>query len=369
MRTLGWITKADFMNSDLWAPFKLDSDIEYYDDLCKKYRVLLDTATKSGADEESLKIIKKYTSKIREAIRKYYYGQISTSHAIIKNLLRDVVNNPLAVSNINSSKAFPGVSKEIQFFRARINEDVTIFKPKDMLHIPFNMRGKTGNYRFSIPGIPSLYLGNTSYACWLELGCPAEHRYNVSPVLLDGTQKILNLAVMTRKQFDVNDCNEEYVHCWLKLLCLMIATSYVIKEKERSFKSEYIISQSIMLGCKELGLDGVAYFSKRVEDEVFAFAAINIALFTNYEKGKKYSEICKHIKVDESYNFAMFKQLGDVDKKKEYEDYRVLQTGLPTKIGKYNRQFTFGETEFCKFDKFLFSTWKDKEKVKYGNAL
>ena len=118
-----------------------------------------------------------------------------------------------------------------------------------------------------------------------------------------------------------------------------------------------------------ISADGVAYFSKRVEDEVFAFAAINIALFTNYEKGKKYSEICKHIKVDESYNFAMFKQLGDVDKKKEYEDYRVLQTGLTTKIGKYNRQFTFGETEFCKFDKFLFSTWKDKEKVKYGNAL
>lgn len=65
-----------------------------------------------------------------------------------------------------------------------------------MLHLPFPMRGKTGNYRFSIPGIPSLYLGNSSYACWLELGRPAEYKFNVSPVVLDGSQKIFNLAVM-----------------------------------------------------------------------------------------------------------------------------------------------------------------------------
>ena len=67
----------------------------------------------------------------------------------------------------------------------------------------------------SIPGIPSLYLGNTSYACWLELGCPAEYKFNVSPVLLDGTQKILNLAVMTRRQFELDDYNLDHIHCWL----------------------------------------------------------------------------------------------------------------------------------------------------------
>ena len=59
MNRLSWITKADFMNKKLWAPFILDSDIKYYDDLCKKYRILLDIAIKSDADEESIKIIKK----------------------------------------------------------------------------------------------------------------------------------------------------------------------------------------------------------------------------------------------------------------------------------------------------------------------
>ena len=115
-----------------------------------------------------------------------------------------------------------------------------------MLHIPFSKRGKTGNYRFSIPGIPSLYLGNTSYSCWVELGRPSEHDFYVSPVLLDGSQRLLNLAVMTRKQWNLHDDDADYVRCWLKLIMLMIATSYVVEEENRVFRSEYIVSQSIL---------------------------------------------------------------------------------------------------------------------------
>ena len=70
-----------------------------------------------------------------------------------------------------------------------------------------------------------------------------------------------------------------------------------------------------------------------------------------------------------SCGYAIDIGVGNIDKNKEYRDYRVLQTGLITNIGKYNRQFNFGETEFCKFDKFLFATWKDKEKINFGNAL
>ena len=58
------------------------------------------------------------------------------------------------------------------------------------------------------------------------------------------------------------------IHCWLKLYMLSIATSFRINEKERTFKSEYIISQAIMMACKRIGDDGIAYYSKRVSDEI-----------------------------------------------------------------------------------------------------
>ena len=366
---LRWILKPDFLDKELWAPYHINRDIDYYDDLCKKYRIMYNNAKIAGADKGSLEIIKGYSDKLKKAIRNYYMGKISTSHIMIKNLIKEVINNPLAVETVYKSKAFPGISREIQFYRARTSDRVTTFKAKEMLHIPFDLRGKTGNYRFSIPGIPSLYLGNTTYSCWIELGCLPEYMFNVSPVLLDGTQRILNLAVMTRKQWTLHDCDKDYVHCWLKLIILMIATSYVIDEPERIFKSEYIVSQSIMLGCKELGLDGVAYYSKRVHDEAFANAAICVALFSVYRKNQKYSSICKHIKIDDSYNFSMYKQLGIEDRTPEYADYRMQQTGEIANIGTYAKQFSYTNTEFCSFDKFLFKSWKNKEKISFGNAL
>ncbi len=60
-----------------------------------------------------------------------------------------------------------------------------------MMYLPISLRSKSGNYRFSIPGNPSLYLANSSYGCWIETGFPADIDFNVSsPVLLDGKQKI-----------------------------------------------------------------------------------------------------------------------------------------------------------------------------------
>lgn len=364
-------TKLDidkFITEDLFAPFGVETDGDYYDDLFQKFKLLIQKVNEMGASEKSLKVVKHYTDKVREAIRSYYNGNITRSHTIVKNLLKGCLDNQLAVSSINDCTAFHGSPKtEIQFFRARTSEEVRTFKSKEMLHLPLNLRGLTGNYRFSIPGIPSLYLGNSSYSCWVELGRPAEHNFNVSPVVLDKSQRILNLAVMTRdiKYLDVS--NEERLNCWLKLLILMIATSYAVKEKGRIFKSEYIISQSIMLASKELKLDGVAYFSKRVDDEIFSFASVNIALFALYKHPNKYSTICEHIKIDDSFNYSMYKQLGLEYKNSRYS-LRVDSAEVINNIGNYKRQYNYRDTEFHSFDKFLFSNWVEKDDIEWGNA-
>lgn len=369
MAKLTWV--KNFIIRDLYAPYVVEKDEDYYKDLTERYKLLYDTAKKAGADKESLKIIKKYSKRIEKSISLYYDGNVVKAHTMIRKLVKGCEKNSLAVNTLINSEAFPGIKgTEIQFFRARLSDDANAFKAKDMLHLPLSMRGKTGNYRFSIPGIPSLYLGNSSYACWIELGCPPEYKFNVAPVVLDGNQKIFNLAVMSRNWSRLDELEDKKVYCWLKLLILMIATSYVVKENGRIFKSEYIVSQSIMLACKELGYDGVAYFSKRVSDEIFAYAAINLALFTPYQNDKKYSIVCEHIKIDDSFNYSMYKQLGRTERERAYE-LRLLRTGIATNIGEYrrNRQFQYAMTEFCAFDKFLFSTWNNKDEVSWGNAL
>lgn len=165
-RKLLWITKA--IDQKLYAPFEIEKDSEYYPDLRDKYLTLLNDAKKAKADAESIRIIEKYRDRIQTAVRDYYKGNIISSHQKIKNLVKDCIDDSFAVSEVNKSFAFLGAGPEVQFFRARLGNPRG-FKAKDMLHLPYSLRGCTGNYRFSIPGVPSLYLGNSSYACWIEL--------------------------------------------------------------------------------------------------------------------------------------------------------------------------------------------------------
>lgn len=320
--------------------------------------MVVEQAKKAGADDMSLKIIGKFRKKILEAVESYYHADIAKSNTIILNLIKNIGDDPLAVSKLNESYAFMGDrSNEIQFFRCRIGNPSNSYKAKDMLHLPHKLRAKSGNYRFSIPGNPSFYLANSSYGCWIETGFSAENDFNVSPVLLDGTQKIFNLAVSNRDYHALNELEENRVYCWLKLYMLTIATSYRIKEPGRTFKSEYVVSQAIMMACKRLGFDGVAYYSKRVNDELFALCAINLALFVDYNG--EYSELVKHMKMDDAFNYGLYKQLCVSLKYKGY-DLRSVRTDFITNIGNYDRQYPYYETEFCNFDKFLFTSWRNK---------
>ena len=59
-------------------------------------------------------------------------------------------------------------------------------------------------------------------------------------------------TLLERLKARLDELEESKVHCWLKLLVLMMATSYTVNESGRIFKSEYIVSQSIMLTCAYL---------------------------------------------------------------------------------------------------------------------
>lgn len=155
---LTWLN--DFICKELYAPFKIDKDIYYRTDLEKKYNIVMEQAKSANADNESLKIIKDFSAKILKSLDFYYKADIAESNNIILELVKDIGDNPLAVNSLINSEAFPGdKTKELQFFRSRLGTPNKAFTVKDMLHLPNFMRSKSGNYRFSIPGNPSMYLG------------------------------------------------------------------------------------------------------------------------------------------------------------------------------------------------------------------
>lgn len=95
--------------------------------------------------------------------------------------------------------------------------------------------------------------------------------------------------------------------------------------------------------------------------KIIAFCVINLALFVDY-KGE-YSKIVEHMKMDDAFNFGMYKQLHP---SLTYEDYILCSTriGFMMNIGNYDRQYRYAETKFCDFDKFLFTSWRNKSNGK-----
>lgn len=367
MKNFAWIETFDY--NKFLTPFLLDSDNEYFGKLKNKLKELVDELELRGAESDIIDVARRFSDRIIDSIELYYKGDIIKSQTIINELINEFPDdNEYAISGINTGSAFPGYSQEtleVQFFRARLNDRVEDYPARQMLHIPFSKREIVKSERFSIPGLPCLYLGNSSYACWIEMGRPADYQFNVSPVVLDNTQKVLNLAVSIRdlqsyqeldKKVDISEFKNDIVTL-LKLVILNICTSYKIQNRNRNFKSEYIISQMIMLACKNRGLDGVAYLSKQVSSEVFAsIVGVNVALFAKYNGEDELSEICEHIKIGDSFNYSMYKKLLPSLK---YKGYRLRIDASPyiNNIGSLDRQFPYKETEFYDFDKYLFANW------------
>lgn len=361
-----WVEKVEWKK--YYAPFEVKKDNMYFDELKQKLKSLVEDLEYVKADVKFVQVAKKYTDDIVSALNDYYKGNIYRAQETIDNLVKGCLNSKIAVSHINDSIAFYGkASTEVQFFRARLNNAVKDFPAEEMLHIPFDMRERVKSERFSVPGLPCLYLGNTSYACWIEMGKPADYQFNVSPVRLDNSQKIFNLAVSVRDILRVIDERggekgdvDDEIATLLKLIIMMIATSYRVEEKDRNFKSEYIISQLIMLSCKEHEIDGITYFSKQVSEEIFArVVGVNLVLFAKYNTGDRISEIRKHIEIDDSFNLSMYKHLLPSLDYKEY-DLRIDASPYINNIGSYNRQFPYRETDFYGFDRYLFANWSKK---------
>lgn len=361
-----WIDKLKA--EEYLMPFVVKQDIDYSRALKDKLSFICDDVKNAGASELCVKTVIDVCDRLLDALDKYYKGDIWEAHVIIDDLIHSIDMCEPAVSNINNTYALWGKGEKVNLFRARLSDSMLDFPAEEMLHIPFDLRTKVKSERFSIPGLPCLYLGNTSYSCWIELGSPADYRFNVSPIYIEGDVKVLNLAVSIRHIRNWNDSlndsitreeSDKILNEWLKLLLLTVATSYSVNENGRDFKSEYILPQMIMLACKSHALAGVVYISKKVSEEIFGMvAAVNVALFAAYSGEKKYSKICDSIQISDSCNFAMYNRILMNSMKYKDTELTIQNAPIIRNIGSYDRQIPYYETTFFGFDKYLFTSTK-----------
>lgn len=344
-------------------PKKLSKDNEYYSAVFQFMDTLIKDLRNNGIEESFIDIAVKYRGIFKDVLTNYYSGNIVSAYAMIEQLIKEYKNSGIIFSNLSKSYSFNYYVIENKkwdnylFYRAR-KGDISNENKEDVLkHTPFDMISKIGSNRFSIPGQPCLYLGSTSYDCWIEMGQPDDGEFNVGCVLLNKDYEIINLATDIWVLLGAIECLKEQNdrEMMFKSYLLSQITSYCISEDNRNFKSEYVISQLITLACKTNNIDGISYISKRVSTNEFGHSiCMNLALFIPYEQGVKYSGIMEsEMKIGTPINYAYFNKLKRAPLNLSIEPlpYELKQRAIA--IGNFENQIPYNETDFYDYDRYL----------------
>jgi len=157
----------------------------------------------------------------------------------------------------------------MRLFRLRYSDDGSIFPKNEMFHIPISKRHILGSERFSIDGVPCLYLAGSSYLCWEELGCKNFDNCNVSFFQVEQEQRVMHIEPIWLKiDQDLVEVTPLALSCFLE-----------VKHKESNYKEEYIIPQLLMQSLLSYNnehketIEGITYLSSKVFNSTTLFDA------------------------------------------------------------------------------------------------
>lgn len=344
-------------------PKKLNNDKEYCLAVIEFMETLINDLEKNDIEKTFVDIVYQYKKMFQDIMKKYYSGDIFGAYNILEKVIKEYKESGIVFSKLSKSYSFNFYKIENKkwdyflFYRARIGDISSENKDDALKHTPYDMISKIGSYRFSIPGQPCLYLGSSTYNCWIEMGCPDDREFNVGCVLLKKDYEILNLAtdiwVLLESLAILKEQSDKEL--MFKSYLLSQITSYCVMERKRNFKSEYVISQLITLACKANNIEGISYISKRVSTNEFGHnICMNLALFVPYEEGAKYSQsMTSEMNIGVPVNYAFFEKLkiAPLNLAIDRLPYEITQN--PICIGEFDNQVPYRDTHFYDYDKYL----------------
>lgn len=129
---------------------------------------------------------------------------------------------------------FEKLSPGIPLYKCRENSRLYNFSKDEMFHIPYDKRNLVGNQRFSLSGLPCLYLGGSSYICWEELGRKDLSTCNYCGYALNEGVNMFDMLLPT----EITNPHQ-IRRAVLTLSCSLVAN------RDHLFKQEYILPQCI----------------------------------------------------------------------------------------------------------------------------
>ena len=236
---------------------------------------------------------------VEKTISYYLRGYHSDAYLQLESLLPYIKGS---LKNLTADKSATSLAFG---FRGRvINNPIIHPNRKDMFHIPFQDRHLVKEHRYSVQGVPAIYLGTSIYDCYIELDSPhiedlwvsyfcfsQDKKENYDPNNL----KLIDLTVPTSDSFRVclltysvlkNDVKyDEFIEEFFNQIILwplIKACSIARKYPDAPFQQEYIIPTLLFQLCaKSTSISGIKYDSTqkhKCSNGIYTHALQNIAI-------------------------------------------------------------------------------------------
>ena len=254
--------------------------------------------------------LKKFCALIVKSSDTYFAGFPAKAYFEFEEAM-SIIEDFLILKNIGT------VFNELTpYYRARKGYG-TEYQKREMFHVPFEEREKVTTQRFSVSGLPCLYLSNSTYVCWEELRRPDINKMQVSRFKLENIRyKFLDISLTSdsmckiletmssRESAELSKCTQkEALDSWnngslnfIMRWALIAACSIKVKKEDGAFKPEYIFPQFLLQWVTHnKKFDGIKYFSV----EANMFQNFDYSKLINYAvpiKETAASGFCKDLK-------------------------------------------------------------------------
>ncbi|HAU5680091.1 TPA: hypothetical protein JD322_004371 [Citrobacter freundii] len=335
-------------NNDLISDFH--SKCEKFKDCLKEYLTNNDKILAHRV-RSRLKVIQSLQDGIINCLKCFLTGDIKSAYDCFELMLK-----PQFISRHIKNICIPLTemcNSQRPLFRVR-KSDRPLSTRKDIFHIPFNQRHLVRAQRYSVAGLPCLYLGTSLYICWREMDKPDFDKLYISSFITDKEDDkslLLNLSAdflyKTRlflKRKNAPKPIEKYststMLSYLALWPLILACNYLKKHNDASFIQEYIIPNLLMQwisrDINNNNIIGIAYRSTKLPANTDSRKGINVVLppKARYEDIKGYDfcpVLSDKFKFTPPVSWQVLKTLEYVPLRQSFSDRENLSEELRRK--------------------------------------
>lgn len=204
-------------------------------------------------------------------------------------------------------------------YRMRTGDGAQQFGQADLFHIPGKLRHLIQRQRYSFPGVPCLYLGSTSFICWVEMGRPALSNLWIQGYkLADNTSlKFLNLAYRPRyfAQYfrgftQLSATQAKFAAAFVRSFPLIAACSFAANHRNAPFVVEYIVPQLLLRWVmSQEEVHGIRYFSTHIRNDAIGLGATNYVVPTRDVKDGLCQELSTWFNVTSPMSWELLEKL------------------------------------------------------------